>query len=297
MRVAILGCGYVGLELGRRLTDAGHGVVGVRRSESGLADVQAAGVTPVRADVTDPESLSAVGDVDAVVYAVSAGGRGVEAAREAYVEGLRTAIDALGDRDDPPDRLVYTGSTGVYGDHGGEWVDESTPPAPDTERGEVLLEAERIARERSEERGIDGTVARFAGLYGPDRYRIDRYLDGPVTEGWLNLLHRADAAGAVAHLLTEDLARDEVVLVVDDEPVRRPDLAAWLAEQVGAPAPSTRTVAERLSGSDLPEGSRARIRADKRCSNAKLRGLGYEFEFPTYREGYREAVEEYASGE
>jgi len=286
MDVAILGCGYVGVELGRRLSSAGHDVVGVRRSTEGIERISAAGFEGVRADVTEAGSLEAVPDVDAVVYSVSAGGRGAEPARRAYLEGQSTAAEAFGRRSSPPDRWIYTSSTGVYGDHGGDIVDEETPLEPESERGRILVEAESIATDL----GIDGTVVRLGGLYGPGRYRIDRYLEGPVTERHVNLIHRDDAAGVVAYLLVEDLARGEVVLGVDDEPARRPDLAAWLARQCDVPVPATTSIERRLEGVD-DEARRRRIRSDKRCSNAKIRGMGYEFEYPTYREGYAEAVE------
>ncbi|WP_146417004.1 SDR family oxidoreductase [Haloarcula hispanica] len=290
-RVAILGCGYVGLELGRQLRSS-HEVVGVRRSDDGIAAIEDAGFEAVRADVTDPESLSAVPDADWLVFAASSGGRGAEAAREVYVEGLRTAIDHFWSRADPPERLVYTSSTGVYGDHDGAWVDEETGLDPQTEKTEVLAEAERVARERPVEHGGHGSVARFAGLYGPDRYRLERYLEGPVTAGYLNMVHRADAAGAVRHLLTGD-HREEVVLVVDDEPVEKWAFADWLAEQCDVPFPPKQTTAERLADDSLSETAKRRIQTSKRCSNNRLHELGYEFEYPTFREGYRDAVREY----
>ncbi|KAA9410600.1 SDR family oxidoreductase [Haloarcula hispanica] len=290
-RVAILGCGYVGLELGRQLRSS-HEVVGVRRSDGGIEAIEDAGFEAVRADVTDPESLSAVPDTDWLVFAASSGGRGAEAAREVYVEGLRTAIDHFWSRADPPERLVYTSSTGVYGDHDGAWVDEETGLDPQTEKTEVLAEAERVARERPVEHGGHGSVARFAGLYGPDRYRLERYLEGPVTAGYLNMVHRADAAGAVRHLLTGD-HREEVVLVVDDEPVEKWAFADWLAEQCDVPFPPKQTTAERLADDSLSETAKRRIQTSKRCSNNRLRELGYEFEYPTFREGYRDAVREY----
>ncbi|MEF8886631.1 MAG: NAD-dependent epimerase/dehydratase family protein, partial [Haloarculaceae archaeon] len=118
-RVAVLGCGYVGLELSRQLEGD---VVGVRRSETGRRAVEGTGATAVRADVTDPDALEAVPDPDVVVFAASSGGRGAEAAREVYVEGQRTALEHFAGRADPPERYVYTSSTGVYGDHGGDWV-------------------------------------------------------------------------------------------------------------------------------------------------------------------------------
>jgi nucleoside-diphosphate-sugar epimerase len=291
-RVAILGCGYVGCELGRRLADD-HGVWGLRRSESGLDAVERAGIEPVRADLSEKGSLEAVPDVDWVIFAASAGGRDAEAARETYVEGLASAIEAFGERGSSPERFVYTGSTGVYGDFDGSEVDEETAIDPATERQEILLEAERRALETTSEHGMAGTVGRFGGLYGPDRYRLERYLEGPVTEGHLNLLHRDDAAGTVAFLLRENMARGEIVNVVDDEPVSKHALADWLAAECGVEKPEKRTVEERLTDEDLSEAAKARIAADKRCSNGKLRALGYEFTYPTYREGYREAIEAY----
>mgnify|MGYP006271898923 CR=1 FL=1 len=289
----VLGCGYVGLELGRQLVDEGHDVTGVRRSDDGLAAVESAGLTPARADVTDPDSLAALPDADWVVFAASSGGRGADAARRVYVEGLRNAVDEYGSRASPPDRLVYTSSTGVYGDHGGDWVDEETPLDPTTEKTRVLAEAERAAVEDADEAGIDGTVARFAGLYGPDRYRLDRYLTGPVTEGYLNMVHRDDAAGAVRFLLDADAARDDAVLVVDDEPVEKWAFADWLADECGVDRPPKRTKEDRLDDPDLSEAARRRILTSKRCSNDRLRELGYEFAYPTYREGYRAAVDAY----
>ncbi|WP_135819825.1 NAD-dependent epimerase/dehydratase family protein [Halostella litorea] len=291
MNVAVLGCGYVGLELGRQLRGAGHDVVGVRRSDAGIEAVRDAGLDAVRADVTDAASLADVPDADALVFAASSGGRGADAARRVYVDGLRTAIAAFGERASPPDRLVYTSSTGVYGDHGGDWVDETTPLDPTTEKTEVLAEAERVAREAAAEHGIDGTVARFAGLYGPDRYRLRRYVEGPVTEGYLNMVHRDDAAGAVRYLLEADRARDDVVLVVDDEPVSKWAFADWLADQCGVDPPAKRTKAERLAEGDLSAAAERRIQTSKRCSNDRLRSLGYEFAYPTFREGYRAAVD------
>ncbi|WP_248518194.1 SDR family oxidoreductase [Salinarchaeum laminariae] len=300
MQVAILGCGYVGLELGRQLTATGHDAVGVRRSADGAAAIEEAGFEAVQADVTDPESLDAVPDVDALVFAASSGGRGAEAARHVYVEGLETAIEQFAGREDPPEQLVYTSSTGVYGDHDGDWVDETTPIDPTTEKTAVLADAERVATDVADEHGIDGTVVRFAGLYGPDRYRLERYVEGPVTEGYLNMIHRDDAAGVVRFAL--DGAADgtladrsiDTLLAVDDEPVSKWAFADWLAERCGEPAPEKRTIEERLAAGDLSEPAERRLRTSKRCSNDLLRELGYEFSFPSFREGYRDAIEAYS---
>jgi len=295
VRVTILGCGYVGLALGRQLTPE-HTVVGVRRSEPGLDQIEAAGFEAVRADVTDPNALAAVPDADVVVSAASSGGRGAEAAREVYVDGLETAIDHFCSRGDPPERVIYTSSTGVYGDHDGAFVDELTTIEPTTEKTAVLAEAESIALDLPSEYGVDGTIVRFAGLYGPDRYRLSRYIEGPVTEGYLNMVHRDDAAGAIRFLLETDQAHADVVNVVDDEPVSKWTFAEWLAEQCGVETPPLQTVAERLDAGDLSTPAERRLETSKRVANGKLRSLGYEFRYPTYREGYRDAIEAFRSG-
>ena len=299
MRVVIVGCGYVGMELARQLAERGHDASGVRRSADGLDAIQEldegigrsdGGISAIRADATDPSSLESLPDADAVVFAASSGGRGAKAARSVYVDGLQNVIDEYGSRATTPDRLVYTSSTGVYGDHDGAWVDEETPIEPTTEKTRVLAEAERVAVEESKEVGIDGTVARFAGLYGPDRYRIDRYLDGPVTAGYLNMVHRDDAAGALRFMLDADVARGEFVLVVDDEPADKHAFADWLADACGVPHPAKRSKADQIADGDLSAAAERRIRTSKRCSNARLRDLGYTFAYPTFREGYRDAI-------
>jgi len=292
-RVVILGCGYIGIELGRQLTAAGHEVVGVRRSKEGCESISAAGFEAHQADLTDPADIENLPAADWLVFAASSGGRDAEAARRIYVAALADVIESYGQREQTPERRVYTSSTGVYGDHDGAWVDESTPLEPTTEKTEVLVEAERIAREESADYGIDGTVARFSGLYGPDRYRLERYIEGPVTEGYLNMVHREDAAGAVAYLLTNDCGRDEAVLVTDDEPVDKWTFADWLADKCGLDSPPKRTKKERLTDDGLSAAARRRILTSKRCSNERLRELGYSLQYPTFREGYRAAVDAY----
>lgn len=299
MSTVIVGCGYIGLELGRQLRrtrdadpdpEDSNRVVGVRRSDSGLDAIREAGLTPVRADATDPESLTALPDAEVVVFAASSGGRGASAAEQIYVTGLTNVIEEYASRDDPPSRLVYTSSSGVYGDHDGGWVDESTPIAPTTAKTQVLAEAERTALEVTDNSGIDGTVVRFTGLYGPGRYRLDRYLDGPVTEGYLNMIHRVDAAGSIRFLLEKDYARNETVLAVDDEPANKWVFADWLADACGCDLPIKQTKTERLADSDLSEPARRRIQTSKRCSNEYLRSLGYKYVYPTYKQGYRTAI-------
>jgi nucleoside-diphosphate-sugar epimerase len=290
MRVLVLGCGYVGRELGRQLLERGHDVTGVVRSESSAEELADDGIDPVRADLTDPDAVSTLPDADALVFSASAGRGSVAEARELYVDGLRGIVSEFTGRESTPDRLLLTSTTGVYGDHDGDWVDESTLIAPERAKAAVIAEAEAIVHRCP----IDGTVPRFAGLYGPGRYRIDSYLD-TVTAGWRNSIHRDDAAGALAWFLGEDVARNETVLVTDGNPVDRWAFGDWLAEQVGAPEPEKLTVEERVAG--LPESASLRVASDKRCRNDRLLETGYELQYPSAYEGYESAVEAYRRGE
>ncbi|MFW5922627.1 MAG: SDR family oxidoreductase [Halodesulfurarchaeum sp.] len=287
-RVGILGCGYVGMELVRQLRND-YEVFGVRRSPAGLEAVAETGAEPIRADLTDPDDVASLPDADVLVFTASS--RGNTGPGAIYNTALESVLEDFGSRGTPPDRLIYTGSTGVYGDFGGDWVDETTPIEPETDRQEILLEAERLALEVAPAFDIDGTVVRFGGLYGPDRYRMDRYLEGPVTAGYLNLVHRDDAAGVLAFLIEGDRLRNETLLAVDDEPLEKWQFADWLADAVGVAQPPKQTVEDRLDAGTRSDAQRQRIVASKRCSNEKLRELGYEFRFPTASDGYEPAIE------
>ncbi|ERG96448.1 NAD(P)H-binding protein [Haloquadratum walsbyi] len=291
----IVGCGYVGIELGTQLQAAGHTVTGVRRSERGLHSIETAGFDAQQADATNPETLETLPDAEWVIFAASSGGRGAESARRIYVDGLRNTIATYAEREST-DRLIYTSSTGVYGDHDGTFVDESTSVEPTTDKTQVLATAESIALEKANSAGIDGTVVRFAGLYGPNRYRLTRYLEGPVTEGYLNMIHRDDAAGVIKYILTADIARNDCVLTVDDEPANKWTFADWLAAACDRPTPSKQTVEQRLEESSLSETAQRRVQTSKRCSNEYLHELGYSFSYPTYREGYAEPTAAVANG-
>lgn len=251
----IVGCGYVGSTLARRLVDNGQDVFAVTRS-----GVDIDGVASLERDVTDPPLD--LPDVDHAYYLVSAGSRDSEGYRSAYVDGLSNTIDALDDA-----ILVYGSSTGVYEVDDGSWVDEETALSPASDRSRILLEAETVARDAG------GTVVRFAGLYGPGRTGENRYLDDArVPAGFLNLLHRDDAATS---LIAARDGPDDTYLAVDDEPVHRHELAQWLADYTGRPTGTLVDTTER---------------SNKRCSNARLRSTGWVPDYPTYREGYAHAL-------
>ena len=144
----------------------------------------------------------AVPAVDAVVYAVAAGSRDEGAYRRAYVDGVSALLEVLEARAEPPRRVFFVSSTSVYGERGGEWIDETAPLAPRGFAGESLAAGER----RMLASPIPATVVRFAGIYGPGRgWMIERARAGASCAGdppkFTNRIHRDDCAGVLAHLV------------------------------------------------------------------------------------------------
>lgn len=273
--VLVAGCGYVGTALARRLLVDGHRVFGLSREPRGLPE----GVEPVAADLRRPDTLRALPrDINVVFFTAGAGAHRDDAYRAIYVDGLRNLLDALEAGRSRPRRLFFTSSTAVYGQTGGEWVDETSPCEPEDFAGARMLEAEALALQGP----LPGTVLRLGGIYGPGRTGLlDGVRAGTVVCGqgpprYTNRIHRDDAAGALRHLL--NLAQpDELYLGVDDDPAELTTVVRWLADRLGAAPPR-----EEHAGAD-----RRRPRTgNKRCTNGRLRRSGFRFRYPTFREGY-----------
>ena len=128
MRVLIAGCGYVGLPLGAELARNGHQVFGLRRSAGAVAEMKAAGIEPIIADLTQPATLAPwPANYDWVVHCAAAGGGGVDQYRAVYLDGVKHLAAWLLPM---PLKFVYTSSTGVYSQSDGSIVDETSPTNP-----------------------------------------------------------------------------------------------------------------------------------------------------------------------
>ncbi|HWB08922.1 MAG TPA: SDR family oxidoreductase [Pirellulales bacterium] len=280
----IFGCGYLGHRVARRWLAAGDRVYAVTRRIERAATWQGEGIRPLVADVTTPETLAGLPEVDTVLYAVAHDAASGQPRQATYLDGLQNALGAL-----QPNfrRLVYISSTGVYGDQQGEWVDEETPCEPQRDAGQACLAAERWLEAGSfAERAV---VLRLAGLYGPDRIpRKSVLLAGEAIDapqhGFLNLIHVDDAVEAVLAAADADLRLPRRYLISDGTPVVRGEYYGELARLIGAPSP-------RFRSSEAETPARARAGADKRVSNARmLAELKLRLRFPTYRDGLRAIV-------
>ena len=281
VRALIIGCGYVGAALGARLVREGHEVVGVRRSVAGT-ELDAAGIHALAADITVPEHLARLPRaVDWVVHCVASGG-GPEDYRRVYWEGARNILSWLADA--PPAKFIYTSSTSVYGQNDGSVVTESSPAEPVAETARILASTERLFLDAAG-RGFPCVILRVAGIYGRGRgYWLQQFLRGEARiEGdggrVLNMIHRDDVVGAIVAALNAGRP-GEIYNAVDDEPVSQRECLEWIAAAVGAAVPAAAAAPERKRGV-----------TSKRVANQKLKTeLGYTFEYPTFRDGWRAEI-------
>ncbi|CAM3770713.1 SDR family oxidoreductase [Parendozoicomonas haliclonae] len=268
----IAGCGDVGGRLALRLLEAGHTVYGLRRSIESLPE----GVKALQGDLATGEWDEWPEHIDYVVYAAAAGRSGEEGYRKTYVDGLGHVLAKIKAYPHPPRRTFFTSSTAVYHQRDGEWIDELSETHPQTFNGQIMLEAEGLLLNSD----LPATVVRFGGIYGPGRNFMLRkvmggevYASEPVAFG--NRIHADDCAGILEQLISLDLSNECVhplYLGVDCDPAPLSDVTQWLAEQVNVQPES-----------EIPGGSRG----SKRCRNQRVIESGYDFLYPSYREGYK----------
>ena len=288
MRVLIVGCGYVGKPLGAELARHGHEVFGLRRSADAADELRTLGIQPLQADVTRLEQLLALpGPFDWVVNLVSSSGGGATEYRDVYLQGARNLVEWL--RGNRSKKLVYTSSTGVYGQTDGSQVKETSPTEPEVETARVLVETEKVFLEAVGHHQLPAVVLRVAGIYGPDRgHYFKQFLKNEATipgrgERFMNMIHVDDLVGIIIACLKNGRA-GEIYNAVDDEPVAQVNYFRWLSETLGKWMPSF--VAE-----DAGE-ARKRGLTNKKVLNRKLKmELGYQFRYPTFRQGYTAEIQ------
>ncbi len=290
MRVLILGCGYVGLALGRRLVASGCSVVGLRRSKIADQELIASGIEPVQGDITCLADLDRLdGGFDGVINTVSSSRGGADVYRHVYLGGAKNLITWARDR--AIRRMIYTSSTSVYGQTDGGWVSETDPAEAAGETGRLLLATESVFMEANSSNGMEVVVLRVGGIYGPDRGHLFRqFLAGEAQQEpgggrWINMIHRDDVAGVIETVLR--LANPQGLYnAVDDEPVLQGDFLAYLANETGRLLPPV--VETSVSG-----GNRKRGITHKKVSNRRLRTeAGWVPLYPNFRKGYAAQIEE-----
>ncbi|BBH48708.1 NAD-dependent epimerase/dehydratase family protein [Pseudomonas sp. KU43P] len=274
LSAVIVGCGDVGSRLAKQLLASGWAVSGLRRSVEHLPQ----GVSPIAADLSDARMPQAwpQHSPDYLVYCVAASQHDEAGYQAAYVDGLRHVLAWLAARGQRPRRLLFVSSSSVFAQKDGELIDETAATEPQGYSGRVMLEAERLALGS----GIPASVVRLTGIYGPGR----EWLLSQVRQGYRvaqepplygNRIHAEDAASLLAFLLRADadgVALDDCYIGVDDDPAPLADVVAWLRAYMGV--------------TEWSDEQRVRRTGSKRCSNARVRALGWEPAYPSYKEGY-----------
>lgn len=252
----VVGCGYLGERVAGRWLAGGDRVIGTTRSSARARQLEVIGIEPAVIDVTAHDAnwsalLSRAGHPSTVLWSVAVDRATSSSYRDVHVAGFMRLLDAITSMNGPKPRVIFSSSTGVWGDENGGVVNEMTPVAPTREAGNVLVEAEQML---SSHPAGPGTSLRFAGLYGQGR--VPRVADlragRPIAadpDSWLNLIHVNDAAAIVTAIANAASPRP-LYVVSDGCPVRRREWYGRMAEIAGAPTPSWDATAQRTRGGD-----------------------------------------------
>jgi nucleoside-diphosphate-sugar epimerase len=191
--------------------------------------------------------------------------------------------------------LGYLSTTGVYGDRGGEWVDETTQPAPGSDRSRRRLAAEQAWTQAAGARALD--VIRLAGIYGPGRSAFDdlragraRRIDKPGHT--FGRIHRDDIVAAVRSAMAQDRAGGARILnLSDDMPAESQAVIAEAARLLGQESPPL--VPFDTAWAAMSPMARSFWAEDRKVSSqATKAALGIAWRYPSYREGLRAILAE-----
>lgn len=282
MKLVIFGLGYSAGFFARAAQARGWEVVGTVRSAEKAAELSRQGLhTLVFGGFAVSTPLArAVAEADAVLVSAQPD------------EAGDPVLGALADRLAAAERLRWVGylsTIGVYGDHGGAWIDESAECRPTSRRSRQRLEIERDWLAFGARSGKPVQIFRLAGIYGPGRNPISKLRAGTATRlvkpgQVFNRIHVDDIAGVLMASIERPRA-GAVYNVTDDEPAPPQDVVGFAAEVAGlAPPPETPFDPARLS----PMAA-SFYGENKRVSNALVkRELGYAFRYPDYRQALRD---------
>ena len=277
MRVFFFGLGYCAQRLIK--LDPAIEPSGTARSDERVAALRRDGAEAYAFDGAHADAglEQALSRAEAIVVSIPPRG---SAATERFAGAIAAARDLR--------RVVYYSTIGVYGDHGGAWVDETSATLTRTARGLARLEDEARWSAAARARGAEADVLRLAGIYGPGRSALINLRDGQARRivkpnQVFNRAHVDDIAEFTRLVLTRGL-EGQIYNVADEEPAPPQDVIAYAAALLGLePPPEERFADARLSPMT------AEFYADnKRVSIAKARSLlGFVPAYPTYREGLK----------
>jgi dTDP-4-dehydrorhamnose reductase len=278
-RLFAFGLGYSAGALAARLKDKGWDIAGTARDQANIERLGANGYGLARfaGEPGNREVAQLLHGTTHLLHSIPPGPGG-----DPVLAHYREEIAALGSLQ----WIGYLSTVGVYGDQQGRWVDETTPPAPNSERTEARVEAEQAWLGFGEETGRPVQIFRLAGIYGPGRSVFDKLRAGTARrikkDGQVfSRIHVED----IASVLEASMARPRagaIYNVADDEPATPGEVVAYAAELLGIPPPPEIA----FEDADLSPMARSFYEGRRRIGNARIKSeLGVQLAFPTYREG------------
>lgn len=290
----IVGCGYVGLRTARLWQARGIATFAITRDAAKAEKLQTEGIRPLVLNLGSTDEWRALPDVDIVLWSVGFDRRPGASRKATWIDGLQRLLGALPSRIQSR-RIIYTSSTGVYGDGDGQDVDELTPTNPASSGGAACIAAERILQGFAGDTGTHVSILRLAGIYGPDRLlrRVSELRDQvPLTtqpDEWLNLIHVDDAVRVIDFFGTTGSRPEwgesaegaaEMMNVVSAGSVTRRIYYSTLAKLVSAPEPIF-----------SPSSASHRNRGGNRRIHSRIRpNLPIEYKFDDCAIGLADAV-------
>jgi nucleoside-diphosphate-sugar epimerase len=279
----IVGCGDVGLRV-LRLLGGRWRVLALTSSAARVPELRQAGALPLIGNLDAPSTLTRLaGLADAVLHLAPPPGEGATDPRTAHL------VRALALRSGPR-RLVYASTTGVYGDCGGEWIDETRQASPATARGQRRADAEARLRWAGRAFGWRVSLLRIPGIYaldregGDPRERVRR--GSPVLNDdedvYTNHVHADDLARACVAALVRG-APQRIYHVCDDGTLKTGAHFDLVADRCGLPRPPriSRAEAEAV----MTPMQLSFLSESRRLSNRRLkRELRLALRYPTIAE-------------
>jgi len=275
-RLFIFGVGFSGLEIARLARAGGWTVAGTVTTAEKAERIAAEGIETHLFDGTKPLPEGALAEATHVLNSVPPQPAG-DPVLLCCTRQLREAR-----------WLGYLSTTGVYGDTGGDWVDETAPTHPQQPRSIARLAAERAWQALGLDAGAVVDIFRLPGIYGPGRSALDQVREGRARRidkpgQCFSRIHVADIAATVMAAITKP-SPGGIYNVADDLPAPSKDIVAYACELLGVPAPPL--IPWEQAAASLGPMARSFYSESRRARNDRIKQvLGVRLRFPTYREG------------
>jgi nucleoside-diphosphate-sugar epimerase len=267
MRVGIIGCGYVGIRAATLWSHLGHEISVTTRKAEKFHELSAVAQKIYLID--NSNSFNDFIQNQEIVLVCMAPARG-EDYRSTYLNTAHKISKALTHAPSLK-QIIYTSSTSVYGDLGGDWVDETSCCTPENESGNILLQTEQtLLGCRSE--AIKVCIFRLGEIFGPGRRIVDRLRKMGNTplpgngESYTNLIHIDDIIDALNFALNHQL--DGMYNLCNEVHLQRKEFYNQICQQHHLPPLSWDPSLPRLHS------------GNKRVSNNKLKSVGFQFSHP-----------------